>query len=188
MSWREQLKEATRSAHQDLDSSFNRLDLTDPLDYRLFLDAHATVLPSCEATLAASGAHTLLPDWNDRIRAPALADDLATVGARRVFTTTSATPIEPAAAFGMMYVLEGSRLGGAVLAQRVQHNTDPLCRAATRYLRHGTGLRLWPLFIISLENADCIREKIDVAVAGALFTFGLFANAARLAKTVLPGA
>lgn len=120
-----------------------------------------------------------MPDWQDRIRTPSLADDLVAVGGRPLPAARSATPIEPAAAFGMMYVLEGSRLGGAVLARRVQDNPDPCCRNATRYLRHGAGLRLWPLFIVSLDTAESVHERLDIAVASAINTFDLFMAAAR---------
>ena len=139
------------------------------------------VFPHCEATLAASDAQSLMPDWPDRVRTPALAEDLAAVGGRGLVTPSTAKPIAPAAAFGMMYVLEGSRLGGAVLARRVQRNSDPRCRDATRYLRHGAGLSLWPSFIATLENADCVRDDIGGAIASALHTFELFAKAARSA-------
>ena len=179
---RAQLKAATAAAHQQLDALFSRFDLTEPNAYRGFLAVHATVVPRCEATLAASDATSLVPDWPDRIRTPALARDLAAIGGQASKPPSIATPIEPAAAFGMMYVLEGSRLGGAVLARRVQNNPDPRCREATSYLRHGAGLTLWPSFIARLETADCVRTSIEVAIASAITTFGLFSDAAEFAE------
>lgn len=184
MTPRNALRAATHGAHEQLDALFSCLDLADPVDYRRFLKVHASVFPSCEATLSASCAADLLPDWPARIRAPSLEDDLWTVGvgAQRGRMQPEA-PVEPAAAFGMMYVLEGSRLGGAVLARRVSANPDPLCREATRYLRHGSGLKLWPSFVCKLEAAECVRANLDGAVAGALTTFAQFIDAARLLQS-----
>jgi heme oxygenase len=67
-------------------------------------------------------------------------------------------------------------MGGAVLTRRALANTDPQCRAATRYLRQGEGLPLWPSFIQALEAADAVRANPDAVVASALATFALFAG------------
>ncbi len=175
---RARLKHATRGAHDRLDALFSALDLTDPNGYRRFLAVQGKVLPRCEAILAASGAAHLLPDWTLRVRTPALAHDLAAIGGQATAVHGDVAAAGPAASFGMMYVLEGSRLGGAVLARRVDANEDPACRGATRYLRHGVGQGLWPSFVSALDAAECVADDLAACIAGAAQTFALFEAAA----------
>ncbi len=177
---RARLKHATSDAHDRLDALFSAFDLTDPNGYRRFLAVHWQVLPRCEAMLAASGAARLLPDWPARVRTQALAHDLAAVGGQAPAGHGDVAAVGPAAAFGMMYVLEGSRLGGAVLARRVEANDDPACRGATRYLRHGAGQGLWPSFVAALDAAGCVADDITACIAGAARIFALFEAEASL--------
>jgi len=178
------LRALTAPAHERVDAAFSHLSLTDPTGYRRFLHAHQMILPECERVLAESGAADLLPDWPSRVRAPALAADIATVGGMPAPGIARLAPLSPAGVWGMLYVLEGSRLGGAVLARRVQDNPDPLCRAATRYLRHGEGLRLWPGFVAALEAAPVVQDDPDTVIASALAAFDLFEAAAQVPATV----
>ncbi len=173
------LREITARAHQRVDAAFSHLDLADPAGYRRFLHAHGTILPECERVLAESGAADLIADWPNRIRAPALAEDIAATGGHRPQSIARLEPLSPPGVLGMMYVLEGSRLGGAILAKRVRdNNPDPLCRAATRYLLHGEGLRLWPSFVRVLDSAPGLQDDPDAVIAAALATFDLFEAAA----------
>lgn len=176
MSLRDHLKAATRSAHERVDECYSRFNLADAEHYRRFLAAHHTVLPACEQLLTRSGAGRLLADWPLRLRTPALLADLAAVGASPVPAACTVAPLSTAAAFGMLYVTEGSRLGGAVLARRVLHNADARCRAATRYLRHGEGMRFWPSFLAAFETALDVIGPLDLVIA--LGTFELFEAAA----------
>lgn len=172
------LRGATASAHERVDAAFGGLSLTDPVGYASFLQAHHAVLPACEAALAASGTAGLLADWPSRVRTSALRADLTAIGVLPQPVTVKLALLSPAAAFGMMYVLEGSRLGGAVLARRLLMNPDQRCRGAARYLRHGEGLGLWPRFVRALEASPHVREDPEAVLASALHTFGLFEAAA----------
>ena len=80
----------------------------------------------------------------------------------------------------MTYVLEGSRLGGAVLLRRVLANPDGSCRAATAFLRHGAGGALWPSFVAALEGERYVAGLLKAATAGAEAAFAAFERAARL--------
>ncbi len=182
-SFRMSLRALTAPAHERVDAAFSHLNLTDPAGYRRFLHAHYAILPECERVLAESGATDLLPDWPSRVRVPALAADIATVGGVPARGIARLAPLSPAGVWGMMYVLEGSRLGGAVLARRVQDNPDPLCRTATRYLRHGQGLGLWPSFVAALEAAPAVQDEPDAVIASAMAAFDLFEAAAQSPAT-----
>ncbi|GAA3996661.1 hypothetical protein GCM10022211_02180 [Sphingomonas humi] len=80
---------------------------------------------------------------------------------------------------GALYVLEGSRLGGAILARHVGAAADPRCRTATRYLLHGEGERLWPSFVSYFNASDVVRHSLPEVIAAARHTFSLFETAAR---------
>ena len=183
---RQHVRAATRAAHARVDGLFGAFDLADPADYRRFLEAHGSVTPSCERALSASGAAELLADWDRRARAPSLAADLADLGGASIGIPSPTRRLTPAQAFGMMYVLEGSRLGGAVLARRVLASPSAACRSATRYLRHGEGQRLWSAFVAAFDNSPVVRDALDDVVRGALAAFDLFEKAAETSRAILP--
>jgi heme oxygenase (biliverdin-IX-beta and delta-forming) len=79
-----------------------------------------------------------------------------------------------------MYVLEGSRLGAKYLLRAVAAGGDPKIAAATRYLSHGAGLRLWPAFLQTLEDQPVTPQDEAAIIAGAHLAFALFAEAAAL--------
>lgn len=172
------LRAATLTAHEQVDARFSRFDLTTLAGYRVFLSAHWSVLPALEATLSLAGAATLLSDWPLRLRASALAADLAAVGKIAVpADNIDPEPITRPAMLGMLYVLEGSRLGGAVLARRVAASPDARCREATRYLRHGERRRFWPSFVAMFDALPLVADHIDEVITGARAAFDLFADA-----------
>lgn len=170
------IKAATQGAHEVVDAHYSRYDLASPAGYRAFLTSHAVIMPRCEARLDASGVQALLPDWEARRRTPALLADLAALDCTAALGNPAPAPLAAPETWGMLYVLEGSRLGGAVLAGRVAANPDEHCRAAVRYLRHGHGGRLWPTFLAAFENDTVTTLQLERVIAGALETFSLFAG------------
>ena len=60
--------------------------------------------------------------------------------------------------FGALYVLEGSRLGAKLLVPDLLAGGSTRVRAATRYLRHGEGHRLWQSFLAHLESSQATRR------------------------------
>ncbi|GAA4012988.1 hypothetical protein GCM10022280_08820 [Sphingomonas swuensis] len=172
------LRDATTEAHERVDRLFSRFDLARADDYRLFLEAHRAVLPGLEHSLAESNVEEFLPDWPRRRRADSLAADLRDLGLSDSVEDVTAPALSRASAIGLLYVLEGSRLGGAVLARRVSANDDPRCRAATRYLRHGEGERLWPTFVAALDQVDELRDHLPEMIDSAHRAFAIFEAAA----------
>lgn len=168
---RASLRAATQRMHHDLDEKVTDLDLTSLADYRRFLRASATALIGIEALLVRAGVEELLPDWSQRARTPALLADLRRLG-------STASPFElrraaPTAAemFGILYVLEGSRLGSRVLLARVQQASDATVRSATAYLS-ANDPHLWRSFLLTLEAAVDIDGS--ASTAGAIYAFALF--------------
>jgi heme oxygenase (biliverdin-IX-beta and delta-forming) len=168
------LRRDTADLHRQVETGFAALDLCRRGDYATFLLVHASVLLPLEAELEHAGAATLLADWPERRRAAALTSDLGALG----LTSPELRPVPPLSTAGRMlgalYVTEGSRLGAAMILQQVLACPDPAIAAATRFLAHGRGARLWSSFLPVLEKAD---EPLEDMLAGARLVFGLFKRA-----------
>lgn len=170
------LKDATAEAHARLDARMADQDLSDRGVYGRFLQAHAAVIGPAERALEQAGVSRLLADWPERRRAPALTSDMDRL------RLTGGGAWEPviageAESFGALYVLEGSRLGGRILASRVEASSDADVREAVAYLNHGVGERLWMSFLNSLEASVDTRAGLARAQCSALSVFTAFSDA-----------
>lgn len=108
------LRAATQDQHYATEKAIARFDLTDREGYRDFLRAHAVALGALEPGVDQGG----WPRWRSRFAL--LQADLAALDAP-VATPSPAvqTPIVETDCWGVQYVLEGSRLGGRILASRI---------------------------------------------------------------------
>lgn len=168
MSVRFALRELTREAHDRVDALLSRFDLTDRDQYGDFLSVQAAAFLPVEAALDAAGAADLLADWPQRRRGDALRADLAALG--RPVPNPIAPPSYSGAPaiWGGMYVLEGSRLGGAMLHKTVPDDFPG------RFMAPPPDRTLWPRFLEELErnnDADVLRQR---AGASAIATFACF--------------
>lgn len=168
VSARAALRSATRAKHDRVDAAFGRFDLTDRFSYGRFLTAHARALPAVEAAIAACEA---IPAFARRTEL--LARDLAEIGLSMPAPLALAPPESEAAAFGALYVIEGSRLGGAILARQV---SDDLPRAYLSAI-HPPGA--WRAFGEMLDRAGKTGGPswLDQAIAAAEATFDLYTGA-----------
>lgn len=165
------LRAATAADHEGVDAAFAGFDLADPRAYAAFLTAHARVLPGIEAALAGDPA---LPAF--RPRAALLIGDLAHLGLAPPDAIDPAVPGASAGRFGMLYVIEGSRLGGGLLARRIAAGLPQAYLSAV----HLPGE--WRAFTHALDAAAAHdRRWIDAAIAGAKRAFTLYARAAGMA-------
>jgi len=161
------LREATAEAHERVDRVFARYDLTDPAGYRAFLLAQAEAFLPVEAALEAGGIAELVPDWPGRRRAALLLSDLADLG---VSPAAGASPrlAGSAALLGAAYVLEGSRLGGALL-KRGLPDTLP-----KRFLEAPQEPGAWRKLLALLEEFLYDPDIIAAACGSANAVFDLF--------------
>ena len=169
MSARAALRAATAAKHDAVDAAFGRFDLTDPTSYGQFLTAHARALPAVEQALRQVEG---LPAF--ALRSDLLRDDLTALGLSMPTLLPLAPPESDAAAFGALYVIEGSRLGGAMLARRVPESLPHSYLSAT----HAPGG--WRAFGDLLDRAARAGDPgwIDRAAVAAEATFDLYAEAA----------
>lgn len=173
---RDFLRHSTADAHAAVDRQLGAL-LNEGFDgYRAFLLANAAAIFPLEQALTEAGVHRILPEWEMRARAAALRADLASVGASAPRVEETPEIGGEAYQFGMLYVLEGSRLGAKVLARIVSESADPRVRAASRFLHHGEGVRFWQTFLERLENSTAVAAAPEEALAGAHAAFALFAS------------
>lgn len=168
MSAHADLRAATATEHEAVDAAFAGYDLADPASYGAFLTAHARALPAIERALAGvAGLPPLRP------RALLLAADLAALRLPLPEPLPFAAPADPARAFGMAYVIEGSRLGGGMLARRVPPALPRAYLAAT----HDPGE--WRAFGQALDAAAANDPAwLARATAAAIDVFALYRQAA----------
>ena len=166
MSAIQHLRAATAADHQAVDAAFARHDLTERNGYIAFLVGHARALPAVERALAsADGPPPLRP------RAALLAADLAGVGEAMPPPLDLAPPATPAEAWGMAYVIEGSRLGGALLARGVPEGM-PHAYLADAHLKGE-----WRGFTKAFDQALTEPDQIAAALESARRVFALYGSA-----------
>lgn len=172
------LRNATRSLHDQADQLGAGFALTEPRDYRRFLRAHARALPGLEAACTAQGVASFIADWPRRLRVPALQADLARLG-EAMPPAEPAALAGPVAALGAAYVLEGSRLGNAMLLRGIQDRAGPVILQASAYLSHKPGASAWAEFLAMLDQALPDPALWPEAAGGASAAFTVFLAALR---------
>jgi len=182
-SLREVLRSSTAAAHAALDDVLAPPTVRWTRErYVAFLQGTLAVVSAAEPAVAA-----VLPDFalcHGPTRTKRLRDDLVALGVETLVPPSSAFPrlASAAAAWGVAYVLEGSQLGGRVIARQV---ADALSVGdeALHYLRPAgaaAGER-WKAFVAALDDFGARAAERDrrVASAWASHTFAAFEAAFR---------
>ncbi|MBY2949637.1 biliverdin-producing heme oxygenase [Rhizobium leguminosarum] len=184
MSLRSALRAQTADCHTAVDTLFGSFDLSRIQDYKAFLRAHARVVPSVEHALENGGIGRLLPDWPERRRAHLLAADIRELDDRLpvllpqpVLRCEAAVCCE-AAVWGAAYVLEGSKLGGALLAKAVPDHLP------SSYLSPQGPKGAIRLFMDRLDASEV--DDPGAAVAAARDVFDLFLKAGQVELEAVP--
>jgi heme oxygenase len=174
---RNSLRGATDHLHRDLDRIVASFRLGDAAHYRRFLQASAATLIAIEQLLESAGVSQLLPDWAERSRRDPILADLHSLDAQAQPLALRRTAPTQAEVFGILYVLEGSRLGARALLDQVLASTDENVRNASTYLRHGQGEpNLWRTFVQQLETHAAADDQTQT-VSGAVYAFTMFIRA-----------
>lgn len=170
---RDRLRAVTSEDHAALDAMVAGCRIETSLGYGAFLSASAAGLASLEVALEQAGVADWLPDWPKRARRAALVSDLAALGLEPPPFATTTIPSQ-AFGVGVLYVLEGSRLGARFLSRQVRAGGAGLPLA---YLTHGGGDDLWRSFLGWLEAIPKVGFRTDEAEAGARYGFQCFSDA-----------
>ena len=171
------LRQSTADQHAELDADVSALVSEHDIGYISFLRASAAALIPIEHALEAAHVASMLPDWSARTRRRALIRDLIDLGESADAPLCFPAIETEAFGFGVLYVLEGSRLGAPSLARLLSEQSSSRISLASRYLNHGTGQRLWPTFLQYLEQAQPVRNAPRDAIAGARLAFATFSAA-----------
>ena len=171
---RTSLRQATHALHCELDALASKLDLRRRADYGQYLLASAEAIIGLEVALEASDVEAVFADWSGRRRRFALAQDLLALGLTADPAVVQLS-FSPSMMYGVLYVLEGSRLGAQTLLPRVDQSGDQSVLAARHFLR-ANDPKWWLSFLRALESAPPdidAREMLDAA----RYTFTLFKDA-----------
>ena len=163
-----QLRDATAAYHRRVDTAFSAFDLTRADDYRRFLSAHVRVLPALEDMVAAG---TPWSGWSPR--ASLLMADFQDMQTQPPAAMVLSLSTDAAARWGIQYVLEGSKLGGRVLASRVAQDLP------RRYLASANDPQAWQRFQAELNEASIKSGSAwESAIVMAQHVFEIFEQAA----------
>lgn len=152
------LRGATREDHERVDAAFAGFNLKSRCGYAAFLRAHASVLPELERQLAPG---QLIHGWAGR--EAALKADLADLAQPMPSPASIDLPTGTAARWGALYVVEGSRLGGALLARLVGDGLPSVYLRST----HGPGdwHRTLAMINRTLQNPQDLADAVNAAKA-----------------------
>lgn len=181
MKARNALRAATADAHRRVDAAFSRFDLATRPGYAGFLAAQAAAFLPLEAALDEAGAAALLDDWPERRRGEALRADLAALNVTlpELFPAPSFLSGK-APLFGAIYVLEGSRLGGAVLKRAVPREFP------RRFLDARQPAGSWRRLLQSLDEHLTRQGDLDAAAHAAMEVFARFEAGAKAQLEQMP--
>lgn len=174
MTVRSPLRDPTRADHDAVDRLFSRFDLSRTVGYRSFLAAQAAAFIPVERALEDAGAASVVDDWADRRRADRLRADLADLGGDVVRAVAPPALRTEAAILGVVYVLEGSRLGGAMLSRRLAPGSP--ARFLTAPARPGA----WRALLRLLDRKLARPAECFAAAEAARACFRCFEDAALL--------
>jgi heme oxygenase len=168
------LRQATAAQHRAIESRL-RLDSALPLDrYIAVLQGFERFLAAWEPLLEQALPERLRAWFAPRRRGARVAEDLRALHAPRSEPAPLDLPLDtPAAAFGSLYVLEGSALGAQVIAPRLARQLGLHAHNGAAYFAgHGehTAAR-WREFRELLEREVATDEQRAAACAAAVATF-----------------
>jgi heme oxygenase len=157
----------------DIKSRFSTLR-----SYREHLEASWGFYVALEAKLSCESFGGALPDYDSRRKLPLLTEDLKMLGATEsqilALERCPALPVcqDPASAFGCLYVIEGSTLGGQTLAPMVRERLG-MAAGGVRFLSsYGEQVMpMWRTFLQSLEACCALHENQASATRTAVETF-----------------
>ncbi|MDW7746261.1 biliverdin-producing heme oxygenase [Halomonas sp.] len=171
-----QLRDATRDSHRALDHHPALQCLLAPTltreayaaSLQALYPAHAALENRVCREISRLGLRLRVPR-----RLPRLADDLGTLGLTPEALAADAAPppASPATLAGELYVLEGSRLGGRVIADRLRRTLGPGVPHAFFSLAMPPGE--WSRRLAELE-ALCPPGEREIALASAREAFARF--------------
>jgi heme oxygenase len=166
------LRAATLANHAEVDTIFSCFDLSKPSGYRGFLRGQAAACMPIERAIDKASPEAAL-NWPSRRRALLLQADLVDIDDAPIDEIAPPDFPSAQAVLGGIYVLEGSRLGGAFLRRRVASDVP------RRFLDAETEPGGWRNLLALLDERLGHQMDLDTAVIAARLVFDCFASAGR---------
>ena len=163
----ELLRAATRERHAALDATVGKELALSTASYGRFLSASLRAVVALEG-----GVERILGPAHHAVREALLRSDLEALGVPPPACCAAADPRNEASAFGFAYVLEGSALGGVVLAETVRRALGSEVQTAYLQLRGSETAARWRWFLSELEafgelaSEDARGDSCLAAIAG----------------------
>ena len=166
------LREGTADCHARVDAAFGSFDLSSLAGYRDFLTAQARAFLPIEEALDLAGVAGLLPDWPERRRGKALIADLNCLKVHIPKPCIVPKIDSPAAIWGQVYVLEGSRLGGKMLKNSLNQDMPHA------FLGSRAAPGAWRSLLDRIDRNLIEPADHAIALGSARATFAIFEEAA----------
>ena len=175
------MKEATAPVHQALEKLPLSASLTSPAvtleDYKNYLLRMLPVLQDLEQNIYPLLLVTV-PDIEQRRKLPLLVEDLSRLdavipGVTVLPLTQSTQNMTLAFAMGIMYVMEGSTLGGRFIGNNIQKALGLTPGSGAQYFG-GYGAAtgsMWKSFLQHLDHFQGTQHTADEIIEGARFAF-----------------
>jgi len=157
-------------AHEQIDALFGTSDFATTKGYIAFLRAQSIAWETLRPML----------DEGSLDRADALRRDLGELGLETPGPLAD-IDLPETASIGHRYVLEGSRLGSAVLLRMLQADSPSLADRASDYLVESGKTAGWKKLSTRLQMYSGACDNEEGIIDDALFTFGLFERSWRAA-------
>jgi len=179
------LRSATWPSHQRLERRLNvKRRFTTLAGYRTHLERMWGFCAALEQSMHPRTFGAALPDYESRRKLPLLTRDLAALGLSAESIASLARcqslphPLDPACAFGCVYVLEGATLGGRTLLPLVESRLGLSARNGAAYLAsYGEEVSAkWQEFRLALDAWCCEAQRSARAAEGAVMTFDALAD------------
>ncbi|AEO44397.1 biliverdin-producing heme oxygenase [Xanthomonas euvesicatoria] len=172
------LRHATQDAHRLVEAVPLMQALAqgrvDSAAYVQILRRHHVLLSGFEAQLGNWLATLVGNGWHYRRRVPALRDDLRALGQQPDLPAALPATADDAARWGMLYVIEGSQLGGRVIARSVRKQQPALAGALRYFEMADDDPAGWRRFQAALDRRLATPSARDAAIDGAQAMFAHF--------------
>lgn len=165
------VKESTKTLHEEVEQLLlpQLTGIRDGDDYAAVLKMFYGFFYPLETNLLHTLTATDLPDLAERRKASSIVQDLQRIGhaEAKIPLCTALPPIQSKAqAFGVLYVLEGSTLGGKMIAKMLRKNNAAAVPEDALHFFFGYGEETgskWKTFLQALNNQEPAGEVIAAA-------------------------
>lgn len=176
----DQLKTRTSAAHQQLEKALvqRMRSLQTINDYLILLQFFYSYFGAVEERINLYIGSVELPDYPQRRKTAALAGDILCLGG----TLPEKTPVNDLPeiknhmqAFGALYVLEGSTLGGMIICQMIRKQLGLTETGLSFFYSYGENLAtMWDTFKLTLNRQATKDADEEIVIAAADATFSKF--------------